>query len=224
MSVEIFWGSGSPFAWRVLLALELKGVPYESRLLSFSAREHKTEAFLALNPRGKVPVLKHGDVVIYESNAILAYLDAAFPERPLLGRTPAETGRVWQRILEVDHYVYPAFRAITRPLFAAWTPGSAEVVLAALPEVRTELGRLEEAVGIGDVLVGDEVTAADLVAYPVVASLLRALLKPDAEPLDLGLLPLDEHFPAVGRMMDRVEALPGFAAAWPPHWGPVPQR
>ena len=41
MALEVFWGSGSPFSWRVLLALEYKRVPYESRLLQFAKKEHK---------------------------------------------------------------------------------------------------------------------------------------------------------------------------------------
>src|SRR3954449_5755277 len=56
MALEVFWGSGSGPAWRVLLALAIKGVPYESKLLSFAKREHKSEEILALTARGKVPV------------------------------------------------------------------------------------------------------------------------------------------------------------------------
>jgi glutathione S-transferase len=58
MAVDVYWGSGSPFAWRVLLTLELKQVPYESHLLECSKREHKSPEMLAMNPRGKVPVLQ----------------------------------------------------------------------------------------------------------------------------------------------------------------------
>ena len=42
MAIELYWGSGSPFAWRVMLTLELKRLPYESKLLEFSKEEHKT--------------------------------------------------------------------------------------------------------------------------------------------------------------------------------------
>jgi len=75
MSLEIHWGSGSPNSWRVLLGAEMLKLPYESKLLEFSKGQHKTPEFLALNPRGKVPVLRDGDFVIYESLAILEYLD-----------------------------------------------------------------------------------------------------------------------------------------------------
>ena len=47
MALEVYWGSGSPYAWRVLLALELKGVPYQSRLLEFSREEQRHELLAA---------------------------------------------------------------------------------------------------------------------------------------------------------------------------------
>jgi glutathione S-transferase len=55
MALEVYWASGNPFSWRVLLTLEVKQLPYQSNLLTFSKREHKSPAYLALNPRGKRP-------------------------------------------------------------------------------------------------------------------------------------------------------------------------
>ena len=75
MAIEVYWGSGSPYAWRVLLALEHKGLPYTAHLLQFSKQEHKSPHMLQMNPRGRVPVLKDGDYVCFESLAILYYLD-----------------------------------------------------------------------------------------------------------------------------------------------------
>ena len=92
MDHELFWISGSPYAWRVQLALEYKGVPYVSRRLDAGKQEHRAPAFLALNPRGKVPVLKTGDATLYESVAIIAFLDRAHPAVPLLGQTAQEHG------------------------------------------------------------------------------------------------------------------------------------
>ena len=68
MAIELYWGSGSPFAWRVMLTLEVKISTYESKLFEFSKGEHKTPGYLRLNPRGKVPTLKDGDFVVYESH------------------------------------------------------------------------------------------------------------------------------------------------------------
>ena len=63
MVIEVYWGSGSPYSWRVLLALEHKRLAYESHLLQFSKQEHKSPQMLRMNPRGRVPVLKDGDYV-----------------------------------------------------------------------------------------------------------------------------------------------------------------
>ncbi|MBV9621453.1 MAG: glutathione S-transferase N-terminal domain-containing protein, partial [Gammaproteobacteria bacterium] len=87
MAIEVFWGSGSPFAWRVLLALEHKRLPYVSHVLQFSKQEHKSPAMLAMNPRGKLPVLKDGDYVCFESLAILYYLERKYPAAPLFGQS-----------------------------------------------------------------------------------------------------------------------------------------
>jgi len=67
MALEIFWGSGSPFSWRVLLGAEIKGLQYESRLLEFSKGHLKAPAFLQINPRGKVPVIRDDGFVLFES-------------------------------------------------------------------------------------------------------------------------------------------------------------
>ena len=81
MIIVLYYGSGSPYAWRVQLALEHKALPYERKVLSFSAGDTRKPEFLALNPRHRVPVLVDGDFVLYESNAIVEYLDEAYPGR-----------------------------------------------------------------------------------------------------------------------------------------------
>ena len=96
MSITLHWGSGSPYAWRCLLTLELKRIPFESKLLEFSRKDHKTPEFLRLNPRGRVPVLVDGEIAIWESLAIMVYLDRKYPETPIFGHSPLESARVWQ--------------------------------------------------------------------------------------------------------------------------------
>jgi glutathione S-transferase len=92
-----------------MLALEVKGLAYESKLLEFSKDEHKTPSYLKLNPRGKVPTLKDGDFVIYESVAIMAYLDRKYPDPPLFGETPEETGLICRALAEM-RILHPARR------------------------------------------------------------------------------------------------------------------
>ena len=52
--VFIYWGSGSPPCWRIMIALEEKGVKYGNKMLSFDKQEHKSEEILKINPRGQV--------------------------------------------------------------------------------------------------------------------------------------------------------------------------
>src|SRR5438105_10248703 len=112
MAIDVYWGSGSPYAWRVLLALEYKRLPYLSHLLQFSKQEHKSPQMLALNPRGRVPVLKDGDYVCFESLAILYYLDLKYPQPPIFGRTPEEAGTIMRVICEYQAYIEPRHTAI----------------------------------------------------------------------------------------------------------------
>src|SRR3546814_18292110 len=69
MALTLYYGSGSPFAWRVWLALEYKALSYDLKVLSFDRREHKTADYLTLNPRGEVPVLVDDGFALYESHA-----------------------------------------------------------------------------------------------------------------------------------------------------------
>ena len=82
-------------------AVAIKGIDYASRLLDASSSEHRTAA-LALNPRGQIPTLRDGGVVVRESLAILAYLDARWPERPIFGADPAATAEIWQKVMDFE--------------------------------------------------------------------------------------------------------------------------
>ena len=86
--VEIYWISGSPFAWRVLLTAEVKGIPYEGKLLEASKGELKTPEFLAINPLGRVPALRDGNFTLHESLAIMVYLDPSTLTHRFSGALP----------------------------------------------------------------------------------------------------------------------------------------
>src|SRR5512140_3344810 len=107
MSLVLYYGSGSPFAWRAQLALEHKALQYERKVLSFAAGDTRKPEFLALNPRHRVPVLVHDDFTLYESSAIVEYLDEAFPGRgaSLFPGGPRERAVIRRLILEVDNYL-----------------------------------------------------------------------------------------------------------------------
>ena len=217
MMLEVIWGSGSPFAWRVLLTLEVKGLGYESRLIQFSREEQRSPEHLALNPRGKVPVLRDGGYVLSESLAIMAYLDRKHPEPPLFGRSAEETGLIWKAISECDNYMFPPARRIAVPAFGGGPLDEADV-RAAAEELHGELGRMEQAVSARGWLAVEQLSAADLAVYPFVEALLRAADKEAVRPMGLGLLPLAERYPALEGWRQRVTTLPGYARTYPPHW------
>jgi glutathione S-transferase len=217
-TLEIYWGSGSPNAWRVMLTAELKKIPYESKLLEFSKEDHKKPEFVALNPRGKVPVIRDGDFTLYESLAIMAYLDRRNPEPPIFGRNAAESGRIWRTISEFECYLRQPFDDMLRPILFKQLPEKNKQVQAASETVRAELGRLEQSMDSNPWLCGGEVSAADLAAYPFVKFMVRLTGKDELKPLNLGLAPFESKFPKLQPWMKRVEALPGYERAYPPHW------
>ena len=124
MGVEIYWVSGSPYGWRVLLAALLKGVAYESHLLSMSKQEHKSPEFLALSPRGRTPLLKDGDFVLSESVAIVVYLDSLGSRNPLFGSNPRRTAAIWEAVFEIAGDFERAAVGFWEPILYA--PASAE--------------------------------------------------------------------------------------------------
>lgn len=217
MTLEVIWGSGSPYAWRVLLTLEVKGLSYESRLIQFSRDDQRTPEHLALSPRGKVPVLRDGDYVLTESLAIMAYLDRKHPEPPMFGRSAEETGLIWKAISEFQSYVLPLAERIVVPAFGG-RPLDVADMQAAAGELHGELGPLEQAVSARGWLAVERLSAADLAVYPFVEALLRAAGKEAVRPMGLGFLPLAERCQALEDWRQRVMMLPGYTRTYPPHW------
>jgi glutathione S-transferase len=84
MALTLHYLSGSPYAWRVRLALEYKRIPYELKPLSFDAGDFKRPEFLVLNPRHRVPVIVDDGFSLYESAAIVEYLEDRLPAEPRL--------------------------------------------------------------------------------------------------------------------------------------------
>lgn len=218
MPLELYWGSGSPFAWRVMLTLEVKRLPYESRLLEFSQGQHKSADYLKLNPRGKVPTLKDGEFALSESLAIMSYLDRKHPEPPIFGGDPRQTGLIWREIMETESYLVAAGDKVIRPIFFGKGLDNVTEIRAAAAVIHNELKRVESSLTDSPWLVGGRISAGDIVLFPVIQILLRAAAKDAARPLELGFLPLAERYPNIASWVKRVEAIPGYERTYPPHW------
>lgn len=214
MALTLYYGSGSPYAWRAQLALEHKALAYELKVLSFSAGDTRKPEFIALNPRHQVPVLVDGDFVLYESSAIVEYLDEAYPGRgaPLFPGDARERAITRRLVLEVDNYAFKASDGLLEQAF--WTkPEDRDPAKIAQgrQQVVDELALFSKAMH-GEFLAG-RLSAADFAFYPMVAFLYRAqkMKLPD---LDAdGMLT-----PELRAWKSRIEALPFFDKTIPPHW------
>lgn len=217
MTYELYTIAGAPRPWRAALALVAKGIDYTPRVLEASRKEHKAAAFLALNTRGRTPVLVHGDLVLSESLAIIAYLERAHPEPPLLGTSASETGRIWEQIGQVDHDLRAAASAVNGPIFKGADAG-VESVREGAQQLLTELRRLDDRLARSEYLCGARITAADCVAFPEVRITLRAEQRAPEVMATLGLAPLSSTVPRLRAWIDRIEALPGYERTFPAHW------
>ena len=124
MSIVFYCASGSPYAWRVWLALEHKQIPYTLNMLSFDAGETRAPGFRKLNPRQRVPVIVDGDFALYESAAIVEYLEERYSTAPDRALFPAETRAraiVRRLIREVDQYFAEGVERLVEQIL--FTPG-----------------------------------------------------------------------------------------------------
>jgi glutathione S-transferase len=224
MAIELYWGSGSPYSWRVLLALEYKRLSYDSRVLQFSKQEHKSPAMLRMNPRGRVPVLKDGDFVVFESLACLLYLDRKYPEPPLFGTSAEEAATIMRVICEYQAYAEQYVTQIVSAVFLDTLDEQVEAVTRAMHIVAGEARTIEGRLSKSEWLVGDQPSAADLVVFPGIMLLLRAMEKREAGELRSRFLPMAVTYPAIARWINRMEQLPGYERTYPPHWREGPPR
>lgn len=218
MSLTLYWGSGSPFSWRVLLALEHKGLSYDSELLHFDKQEHQSPQMLRMNPRGRVPVLKDGDYVVFESVAVLYYLDMKFPQRPIFGVTAQEAGVIMRVIWEFAAYAEPALISITTAVFGDRVAVGIDALTDAMHVVGREARTLEGRLSKEEWIVGARYSAADMVIFPWIQLLRRALDRTAAAELGARFLPMERNYPALARWIRRIEASPGYERTFPPHW------
>jgi glutathione S-transferase len=169
MARPIVYGAAmSPYVWSVRLALAEKGITHE--LVSVGISEFHSETHLARHPFGKIPAFEHDGFMLYETQAIMRYVDEAFPSAPLQPIEVHPFARMNQIMGIVDNYLTPClladviFQRMVAPLIGRTTDEAA--VSAALPKVRHCLGEIARLAGEQPFLAGDAVTLADLMAIP----------------------------------------------------------
>ena len=84
MGLKLHYNPLSTFSRRVLIAFPEKQVPHQLVVVDMAARRHREQPYLSLNPYGRVPTLEEDGFVLFESTAILNYLEAIRPAPPLV--------------------------------------------------------------------------------------------------------------------------------------------
>ena len=218
MALEVYWGSGSPYAWRVLLGLEVKKIEYESNRLSFADEDLKSDEYLAISPRGKVPAIRDGSVTVHESIAILCYLEDLKPEPILFGNDPAERSKIWCSIMEIMNYIEPNILDYARTIFYEELSDKKQIAIRARQAIENELTILNTSLKNKKYLASDNLSAADIILYPVIPFLSRAAMKENTEEVSGDLRAIDDNYLSIGAWCKRIESIPGFEKTYPPHW------
>ena len=210
MALVFYYGSGSPYAWKVWLALEHKRIAYDFRLLSFDREDTRSPEFLAVNPRGKVPAIVDDGFALWESAAITEFLDDRYPDRPLLPKDPKGRATARRMAADADGYLAPAVAGLFKVTLYNKGPDDTAAIAAAQAVLVEELARVDRQIA-GDFLLG-ALSIADFAVFPHV----RILRRVDERQPRNGL---GDRIPAgIAAWMKRIEALPYYDKTVPPHW------
>ena len=196
----------SSAAYRVRIALNLKGLAYDSVSVSLLDGQHKGEQYLNANPQGLVPALELDDgTVLSQSLAILEYLEECYPDSPLLPANPLERGRVRSVVnhiacdvhplnnISILHYLRDNFKADKGQL-KQWYSQWVARAFVSVEKVASE--------GNGQVCFGIEPGLADCLLIPQVYNAIR---------FDVDL----SAFPAIGSIYRHCNTLSSFRLAHP---------
>ena len=162
---------GSPFGRSVLAMLEEKKKPY--RLAPVAPGTLKTPEHLALHPFGRVPVLVHNGFKLYETQAILRYLDRVLPQPALTPTDMKRAARMDQAMNVNDWYLFHGvgnviiFHRVIGPQVLGLTPDE-EAIKAAMPKAHAVFDELANLLGEQPYFAGDQLSLADLLLAPAV--------------------------------------------------------
>ncbi len=160
-TIHLYGFAGSTYVRSAMIACEQLGLDWDLKPLEFGQASH-----LALHPFGKMPALQHGSVDLYETAAILSYLNDLAEGAPLIPTEPLARARMWQLISICIDYAYPA---LVKATFADDTS-----------QIDTEpadrcLAAIETLVKSGACLTGDRLSLADLVFEPMLTHYLKTI-------------------------------------------------
>ncbi len=166
--LKLYYARPSVYAHPVWLALLEKQLPFELMPVDLSGQQFEPD-FLAVNPFGHIPVLVDGDFRVIESLAILDYLEARYPDRPLLPAEPRALAIVRMvQLVALNELLPPVFKLLMQADRSGET--SVEIAYAQL-RAKTTLGFLEELLANSQYFAGDQLTLAEIVAGTIVHKL-----------------------------------------------------
>ncbi len=178
---------------KVRLFLSLIGLDYQSINVNVKQGEQKAPAFLALNPRGEVPVMQDDAVLLWDSAAILVYIAERYAGADWLGGSVEARGQIqqWLSIAgnEIQHSLAQA-RAINK----LGIPGNRE---AACARARMLLSLFETHLRAHEWLVNERITIAECACFPYIAL---------AGEAGVDLTP----YPAMRAWLSRIQSQPGY--------------
>ena len=173
----------SSAAYRVRIALNLKGVSFESIPVNLLKGEQREEAYRAVNPQRRVPSLDIGGDVLIQSPAILEYLDEAYPEPPLLPVGAVNRARVRAVASIIACDIHPLNNSGTLA-YLKKTLGHDQAALDAWYAhwVRQGFDAIEALLDPGPFAFGPRITLADVYLVPQVANARRFDIPLDSYP------------------------------------------
>jgi glutathione S-transferase len=207
--IQVYGIPGSPFLRSVEITLKEKGLDYQ--LHALKPGEHKSEAYLKRHPFGRVPAFEHDGFAIYETQAILRYIDDVFPNPPLTPGNAKARARMNQVIGIIEWYYFPkaaapiGFNRIIGPRLLG-LPGDEAAISEAMPMARTCFAELERLLGAEQYFGGERISIADIMLGAQLGLMCEC-----AEGREL-----IEGTPALKAWLARMVARPSFAATEPP--------
>ena len=198
-----YWRSSA--SYRVRIALNLKGIPYETVPVNLLAGEHRQAPHLARNPQGLVPALEIDGAVMTQSLAIIDYLDETRPEPPLLPADPLGRQRVRALAHAIAMDIHPVCNMSVSRYAASLAGGEDGAALWMRRFIRPGLEAFEALLShpaTGRFCHGDSVTLADLCLVPQVYNARRWEVRID-------------DLPRIGAVAAALETVPEIAAAHP---------
>ena len=209
MARPIVYGpAGSTYVWSARLALAEKGVAHE--LVEVGFGPHREQPHLSRHPFAKVPAFEHDGFMLYETQAILRYIDEGFMTSPLQPTDLHQFARMNQIIGIVDAYAHPsiAMGILVNRMLAPrlGLPVDEAAIAAALPRARLCLSEVARLMGDEPYLAGERISLADLMVAPLFYYLSR---------LPEGEAPFADN-PSLKPWLRRMEERQSFQVTKPP--------